>query len=511
MPKVPSNKLYRLIHSLSGPEKRYFKVAAGGQMGKDNKYLLLFDAIEQQPEFDDEALKLRIYGTAEIQSRKYSELKAYLYEMLLKSLQSYDEKTSVAYRLKHHLLSVRVLFRRSLFQDCQEQLQKARKLAEKYEQFQALLEILEWEKQIAYTRSDIDFLDRELQRIETEEQRLQQQLQTIAAYRNTFFRLLVRIRKGPSRNGEAAGELHKIIDTPLLKEPELADSHQARILYYRTLTVFQYAQGNIQLFYEYSKELIKLMEHKPHYLKEDASEYISAISNLIVACGRLGKYDELKRMLEKLRKVRPLNQDDELKIHRQFYQNKFSLCITTGDFKEGYHALNAHLKEVQQFDQALFRRSSFYHFYFYISFGAGAYDDALQYLNEWLDLNSTVERQYLQSAARILNLIVHFELGNYELLESLIRSTYRFLKKRGQLQEVERLTIAFIRQAVEAPSKRELREAYASLKAEFEDLSQQPQTKAFFTQVFDILAWVESKIEQKPFAEVIKARFESRI
>ena len=165
MPKTPSNKLFHLVKSLSGPEKRYFKVFVNSHGRKDNKYLQLFDAIEGQEVFNDDVLKEMVYGDEPIQSRKYSELKSYLYELILKSLQAYDEKSSVGHRLKNMLQGVRVLFRRSLFSDCKDHLAKAKRLAYRYEQFNAVIETLDWEKKIAYAETDIDFLDKELRRI----------------------------------------------------------------------------------------------------------------------------------------------------------------------------------------------------------------------------------------------------------------------------------------------------------------------------------------------------------
>lgn len=508
MPKTPSNKLFRLIKSLSGPEKRYFKVFTGGQNGRDNKYLTLFDAIDAREAFDDEALRQEVYGDEPIQSRKYSELKAYLYNLILKSLQSYDEKSSASHRLKSMLQSVQVLFQRSLFDDCKDYLARAKKLAYQYEQFAIVLESLGWEKHIAYTETDIDFLDQELERIDAEEKEVLEKLRNISEYRNIFYRLLVSLRKDASLRGEAfRARLSGIIDSPLLQDYGLANSHQARVLYYRIASIYHYAVSDLEKFYQESKALIGLMESQPHLLQEDVSEYISAISNFIVSCARMDKLEELEAGLEKLRHIQPNSKDDELKIHRQYYQNKFSLCILKGDFGEGLRALQEHLRDRQHFDESLFETHTFYYNYFYISFGAEQYEQALGFLNKWLSLPNTIERQDLQGVARILNLIVHYELGNYELIESLLRSAYRFLKKRDKLHEVERKVMSFIRKAVEAPSKRELREAYESLREEFEDLSQQPLAKTFFTKAFDIMAWLKSKIEGKPFAEVIRQKF----
>lgn len=55
MPKTPSSRLFDLIKSLSGSEKRYFKVMNKAE--SNSKYWLLFEAIEEQEQFDDEALQ----------------------------------------------------------------------------------------------------------------------------------------------------------------------------------------------------------------------------------------------------------------------------------------------------------------------------------------------------------------------------------------------------------------------------------------------------------------------
>ena len=106
MAKTPSTKLYELIHSLTGSEKRYFKLYVNEHGKKNSKYMQLFHALESMETFDEEQLKNNIYKGRAIESRKYSELKSYLYDLVLKCLQSYDEKRSVDYKLKSILKSI---------------------------------------------------------------------------------------------------------------------------------------------------------------------------------------------------------------------------------------------------------------------------------------------------------------------------------------------------------------------------------------------------------------------
>jgi len=512
MPKTPSQKLFNLVKSLSGSEKRYFKLFVNkNQSGKDNKYILLFDQIDAQLEYNDEALRETVYPNQNIQSRKFSELKNYLYELILKSLQGYDEKTSIEYKLKGMLLNIKVLFKRSHFDDCIEMMNKAKKLATKYEAFEHILELMAWEKKIAYAKIDVNFMDRELDRIANEEQACLTQLKQLSTYRNLFFKVLTRSKQEALlRSDVKLKEMQNLMDHPLMKDISQASSHRGRVVFNRIKSIFHYATMDYDNFYFYGKNLLEEMESHPHLLQEDVSEYISALSNFTYSCTILEKYDEVNICLDKFLKINTLTHDDDLKIHRQYYQNKFNVCTKIGTFEEGLKALNNHLVTVEKFNQDAFNRSTFYLSYFYIYFGVSDYDNALLNLNYWLGLPKTTEREDLQSLARILNLIIHYEIGNNLLLESLLRSTYRFLSKRNRLFDFEKSVMGFIQKAGKLHSSKELREAFIDLKKEFEDLSKIPSEDAML-RYFNFTAWLESKIENISFAEAVQAEYQRNI
>lgn len=510
--KTPSDRLYRLVKSLSGSEKRYFKIFINGKGGgKINKYNQLFDAIDEQEEFDDDALKLLIYEGQDIQSRKYSELKSYLYDLILKSLQLYDEKTSIDYRLKGMLLNVRVLFRRANFSDAELVLHKAKKLAKKYEDFNTLLEILRWEKEVAYASTNIGYLDQELERITKEEEVYIQQLNNYLFYRNTFLKLLVIIRKGSSfRKQEKDREFKEFLNHSLLGNVNSAISYTAKVQFYRIHSIYAYATLDWKSFHEYGQLLLEIMESQPYRLKEDVVEYISALSNFIASCSVLQQYEIMRTYLEKLKKVRTNTLDDELKIHRQYYLNKLELCSRTGEFMEGLETLKSHLKGKKKFDQVFFETSSFKYNYFYIYFGAGAYEEALQSLNDWLNMPTNSERAELKSLARILNLIIHYELGNYILLESLIRSAERYLQKQNKVYEYESLLIHFIKQIEQNPSQQELMKNTEILKNNLNQLIEIPTERAML-QYFDWTAWLESVSKKQTFAEAVRHKYQQSL
>ena len=510
MPKTPSEKLFRLVKSLSGSEKRYFKIFINNKGSKDNKYLKLFAAIEEQDLFNEEELQQAIYPKEQVESRKYSEMKGYLYDLILKSLQAYDEKTSVDYKLKGMLLSVRTLYKRSLFEDCKDVLHKAKKIATKYEDFNTGLELLRWEKEIAYAEADITYLDKELDRIREEEKKLTRQIQNISKYRNMFFKVLISVRKDAASVKQNSKKLSFIEEDKLMEDIENTECYKIKMLYYRVLSSYCFAMRNAEKFYNSSKNLIEHIESKRYMIEENASEYISALSNHVVASGSLKKFVEVEEALNKMNLIKINTLDDELKVFRQYYLGKFRLYIDSGEFEKGFEELEEHIKKRKKFDANFFRKDTFYIKYFSICFGVGKYEEALNYLNEWLGMSRNIERKDLQSLARILNLIIHYEMKNTDLIESLLRSTYRFLTDKDFFAEFEKKFLSSFREAIEIQSRKELKIHWENLSKEYERLEQEGNLPGFI-RWFPTKEWIDAQASGISFARIVKQQFKQNL
>ncbi len=88
-------------------------------------------------------------------------------------------------------------------------------------------------------------------------------------------------------------------------------------------------------------------------------------------------------------------------------------------------------------------------FYYKIAslyFGSANYDATIDYLNKIINWKVDL-RNDLQCYARLLHLIAHYELGNFGLLEYLIKSVYRFMSKMGNLGIVEEEIFHFLRRS----------------------------------------------------------------
>jgi len=108
----------------------------------------------------------------------------------------------------------------------------------------------------------------------------------------------------------------------------------------------------------------------------------------------------------------------------------------------------------------------------------------------------------------LLHLIAHYELGNFQLLEYLIKSVYRYMAKMENMSGVEEEVFAFLRRSFHVGAH--------ALKPEFEKLLSKLrkyegnplETRAFA--YLDIISWLESKINHVNVQDVIREKYKSR-
>ena len=106
----------------------------------------------------------------------------------------------------------------------------------------------------------------------------------------------------------------------------------------------------------------------------------------------------------------------------------------------------------------------------YSYFGDGQFKKALASLNLVLNDNEQNLRQDIYSFARIFNLILHYELGNYDFLEYSIKSTNRYLNKQERTLELESTLVKYLRKLSKMIPAEDKAQYFVELKAEIEEL-----------------------------------------
>jgi hypothetical protein len=99
--------------------------------------------------------------------------------------------------------------------------------------------------------------------------------------------------------------------------------------------------------------------------------------------------------------------------------------------------------------------------------------------------------------------VVHYELGNFDLLEYIVRSTQRFLNKHHRAYQMEVLLIEHIKKLARTQVPSAKRELFRSLHDQLARLLKDPNESLVF-KYFDFLSWVNSKIEGISFSDAVR-------
>ena len=177
-----------------------------------------------------------------------------------------------------------------------------------------------------------------------------------------------------------------------------------------------------------------------------------------------------------------------------------------GSFKEGVEQIPQFEANLQEYALYVDRHRIlvFNYKFAMLHFGKGDYKAAIDYLQKII--NGPMDlRADLQSYARVLHLMSHYELGNFDIMESLTKSVYRFMAKMKNLTVVEEEMFRFIRNSFSS-TPRKLKPELEKFLNKIKHLEKNRfETRAFA--YLDIISWVESKVYEKPMSEVIHNKY----
>ena len=500
--------LMALIKSLSKSEKRYFKLfISKNAIGESSHYLKLFDFIEKAGTTDKQALQ-KYYGNDDFIQKQYGIYKHLLYKQILKSLRAYHSEKSVDARIMELISDTKILFDMVLYSDAGKMLKKAKGIASKYEKNIQILEIIYWEKKIILSSSMSENTNKKkLIQLFEEEKSIIKKIDNLNEYwKLKALSFLFYLENGALRRQEDIDMYNIFINAPILKNPELALSYWAKISYYGVLAQHSFAVNNIEESYVYSKKIVDLIETHPHQIEYDPMYYCSILYNLLLLLNALKKYDELFYRIPKL-KFLFIKFQFHSPILLKTHVLEFGIYIAIGQFKVAMQLLpevEALLKEKTTKDEI-----QKLHFYFgtaQLYFGIRDYNKALVSLNIILNDNKNHFLPDIYSIARILYLIIHFEKENTDFLPYLVKSIYRYLLQKKKLYKVENVLIQFLKRTNIIRNTKDQIEAFKVLREELINVMDHDPMEARFLEAFDIISWLDSKIENRPFGDILREK-----
>ncbi len=493
---------------MSKGEKRYFRLQNSKYSFKEKpNFIKLFEYLDSQKSFDEANLKNNFSNQSWIKNLAFEKYR--LYHLLLSSLVMYEDNNTPEATTENLLVrKVEILFNKKLFEQCSKLLKKTKAIAIEKEYFLSSLRLSEVEAKLAKHVFSTETIFVQLPQILEERQSIIEKYLTLNKA-NFLLNLVLESygKRIDNYTDEQKQELAKRIN-PKIKELEAnLNSESAKTVYYRARTLYCLIREDHEVGYKFQHQLMEIIEARYKNNAVLIEEYMTHLYNVLVFQLKLNKQKELKETRARIQKLEP-------KISLQSTKDRFFLYCLTVDWEVLWRNKKTDLmyksldETVEKLPTPIGKHDSFielncHYNVAYLYFIYGDYDKAESHSHKILEQFDKGLHMQFHASFRLLNILCHYELGNYKLLAPLAKSAFRFLKSQNQLTDYNKEILNFMKTKffTSADNDKFINRAIA-VKQRLLDISGPENPR--FTQLFDLPGWLESKIDKRSFLEIIK-------
>ncbi len=490
------DNLFSLVKSLAQGEKAFFvKSIPSNKNAELADYLILFYAIDKMEEYDEDKLKLKLKKYAFV--KHLPVVKNYLFNLILKQLKTYHHESSVKNEVMELLQDAEILMKKALYRESYKVLTKAEKIAEKYEFFTFSQDIYDRLLRLNYDLlAEKETNDYSLKIYEKQKMVFVKiaEIAELKFLRNTINDILY------SNENEAVKLQRKL---ELLKHRLLDADYKFKS--YRAGVYYYHLRGRIFLqfnddekrkeAYDAALAFVAHLESDKDLLQTNLINYAMALNNLIYIYHQLqfNQYEESLEIINKLAGIKTEDQYLQYRIREKVIVNMLAYYLFTKKHKAG-------VVYIEQIEKEFLENELLYNSSFFLSavdsmamiyFLVGEYSKSLKWLNIVLNYKGS-SRPDILYFGKILNLMIHYELGNYDHLEYLFKPTETFLKKNNSFESYHKTMLNFFKKIIHLTNKAEIKAGFRELSQSLAVIEKTDAEKILFL-LFNFREWADRK------------------
>jgi hypothetical protein len=504
--------LFQLIKSLSVSEKGYVKKSCA-KNNTNPAYLKLLDAIDLQTTYDEDKIKKKFKNQKFI--KQFSVAKNYLIKSILKSLRAYHSESSNNIQVHELLLEIEILYNKRLIGLCQKLIKKTKRIIEEVHLFHHAEELAFWDFRLALLLPHTEDTDAYMEANKTFGIQGLKATSVLIEYRHLAYDVFkLGLKEGYSREEQAKTIAQQFSEHPLLHKLPNQSNIKAIARYHNIWTKIHEINIDFEKGYESSKGFVQVIQNNPKVFEDCLmSTVIPAHYNLLCSCILLNKEKTFFLNLEYLKNISKTYKSKSETVHRltHYYATALELQFYTQNayFDKTAPILPEATKIVEEGNLLTFGLSilhiEFCYGIAYSYFSLGNYELSETWVAKTLEHQKDNLREDIMCMTHLLHLVNHAEMGNFQYLDYKLRSTYKFIKRMKKIHKFEKITLQFIKKLIHARDSYEFIDLIAVYKEKFETLEHLPFERIIIKN-FDIISWMESKLQDKKFNLVAISR-----
>ncbi|MEO8664605.1 MAG: hypothetical protein ABI462_03835 [Ignavibacteria bacterium] len=514
-----SDDIFKLVSSLTKQEKSYFKKFAGSFSDDEgSNYLKFFNEIVSQDlkgiEYDEDKIRKIDFTGKFVKNLSYH--KNYLYNMILSSVVFYSRDKKHYIQLNDLISQVEYLNEKSLYEQSLKILIKSKKAAYDTDSYPELLKIINLEKKIFNNISDHEDYEDKNKLLNDEQEKILDIIQSNLDIYKLYVRAGALSRQsgtGFLRKEEVSGGYKDIINSDVMKDESHAKSFQAKFMFKTIKLLYSLSVSDFETSNSCAEEIVTLIEDNFIGTADWLNKYIISLNNLISTQDRVMKFEESEITIRKMMEIENKYPDLMTGQEKVFVFYSKSVMLMTKYLQCGESdKLKVFLSEVirgmdkYELKITMQLRIILYYFLGLSYFVISDFESCIKWMGKIINSERSIVSEDYQSHSRIVFLLSYYELKYFDSLEHVLKSTYHFLSKRKRVFKYENIILKYLRRSFRVKTEKELYVMFDEMQDELKKISDDPFEKHAFD-TFNILYWLESKLQKKPLTEFLRERF----
>ena len=476
-------QLESLIQSMSGAEKRYFKMNAPTNRKKGTgQFMKLYDAMVNGRELNKKAGENRAATVG------------YLYNSILQCLDTFHEKNSVEFKLDRMIRSGVLLFNRGLYKQSMKMLMKAESAAIDQEDYARLQIIYPHLKSLLGIKTDYGSQTIQISQVLDRTLKASEELHLQARLRFIQIKFQQSVAETANITEELVEELNTLVNSTAMNEVGEESSFFSKVTASQIWSQYYMLTNDNEAGLIHGKKVFDLCYSGGELMRDHGKLLVASAHNYMMRCMRARRFDEMLRVLGQLDERSFKDLRVEVVKLETYFSNLLSYYIVSKRFDDDQVLTKADVavtdsgeKMNQNFLMFIFTLCSIFALY------KGELRSAVTWINRFLNHENRHSFAKNLSVAFDFRLLIYYEQGKMDLLETLLKSNDGKEVGFNDFPQVRSIIRDFLLKEVEGSTnkKRNVKAFLKSLSA-LKKSGQEPAAFDFFP--FD--EWVSSKLAE---------------
>ncbi len=493
--------LYSLIVELDRHERLHITNTLK-QNKKNTILLFFFNYLCELNKFDESQIKTKVKN--ETLKKFYPQYKKKLYDAIIKAMRNYNKNELIEKKLYDLLNDITFLFGKGRVNEANDLISKGVKISHKHQIFE--LEIVFWKWRLQTVSKINNFLTKkkhydEIQMSVKKCLKLNEKLtqNRLKHYTYLFEKKNKIINLPPKKRSVAAQKLLASLDLKIDDDNTSEINYGYHLLHYQIYIL----ENNLPKVKYHLEKAVNFIKTKPYKEAKDYYNYGVGLANLTEMAFLDRSIDKMEGYLNELIELdRKIGINSLLKSilnnYIPIFQLHFNILTNQSDNDKSVKNIKIQInndKNTNPIRSSLCLAAATHYWL------KKDHSKALDFILKFKDFQN--ESNYFY-AYKFLELIIYYELKEYQLLESKLRSIYRYLSEQDHYGEVERALLRTFKKGIHTKNRDKTKRIIRELVDLFK-LSDQNESVIALRQIY-FEEWFEAELKGISIQELLKEK-----